>query len=176
MSTSPIATLKATLAADRAALMAAVERVPADLRTKKPADGRWSVQDVLEHLSLVEGRASKLIGAVVAEAPTLDDAGAGPTAVNRGMLANREMKINAPDPIQPTGALTVDAALAALEQSRAVLLAAMDLAEGKDLSKVSRPHPALGPLDGYQWIGAVAGHEMRHTLQIDEIRAALVGA
>lgn len=175
MSTSPIATLRASLTADRAALLAAVERVPADLRATKPASDRWSVQDVLEHLSIVEGRASMLVGALVAEAPSLDGAIDGPTAINRGMLANREMKVNAPDPIQPTGGVTVAAALEALGRSRAFLLAALDQAEGKDLSKVSRPHPALGVLDGYQWIGAIGGHEMRHTLQIDEIRAALIG-
>lgn len=176
MSTSPITTLKATLAADRAALLAAVERVPADLRSTRPAEGRWSVQDVLEHLALVEGRALMLLGALVADAPPLEGAAGDPTAVNRALLSNRAMKITAPEPIQPTGALTAGAALESLERTRAALLAAMDQAEGKDLSRVSRPHPALGPLDGYQWIGSLAGHEMRHTLQIDEIRAALVGA
>lgn len=173
--TSPIATLKATLAADRAALLAAVERVPADLRSTKPADGRWSVQDVVEHLSLVEGRAGMLVGALVAEAPALDGATDGPTAINRVAMANRDMKVSAPDPIQPTGRVSIDAAISALGTSRAALLAAMEQAEGRDLSKVSRPHPALGLLDGYQWIGAIGGHEMRHTLQIEEIRKALVG-
>lgn len=173
---SPIATLRATLAADRAALLAAVDRVPEELRATKPAAGRWSVQDVLEHLSIVEGRAVMLLGALVADAPAAEGAAGDPTAINRGMMANREMKISAPDPIQPTGGTSVASALAALERSRTGLLAAMAHAEGKDLSKVSRPHPALGPLDGYQWIGAIGGHEMRHTLQIDEIRAALVGA
>ena len=174
--TSPIATLKATLAADRAALLAAVDRVPGDLRSTKPAEGRWSVQEVLEHLTLVEGRALMLLGALVADAPSLEGASADPTAVNRALLGNREMKIAAPEPIQPTGGVTVAAALESLERTRAALLAAMDQAEGKDLAKVSRQHPALGPLDGYQWIGSLAGHEMRHTLQIEEIRKALVGA
>ena len=34
----------------RAALRAAVEAVPAALRTRKPAQDRWSVAEVLEHL------------------------------------------------------------------------------------------------------------------------------
>lgn len=174
--TSPIATLKATLAADRAALLAAVDRVPADLRSTRPADGRWSVQEVLEHLTLVEGRILMLLGAFVADAPPIEGPGGDATAVDRTLLGNREMKINAPDPIRPTGGVTAAAALELLERTRASLLAAMDQAEGKDLSKVSRQHPALGPLDGYQWIGSLAGHEMRHTLQIEEIRKALVDA
>ena len=78
--------------------------------------------------------------------------------------------------VSGTGGVTAAAALELLERTRASLLAAMDQAEGKDLSNVSRQHPALGPLDGYQWIGSLAGHEMRHTLQIEEIRKALVDA
>lgn len=34
---------------------------------------------------------------------------------------------------------------------------------------------ALGPLDGYQWIAIIGGHEMRHSLQVDEIAAGLMG-
>jgi hypothetical protein len=32
-------------------------------------------------------------------------------------------------------------------------------------------HPALGPLDGYQWILTVAAHTERHTKQILEVKA-----
>ena len=44
---SSIATLRTALNADRRALRAAVERVPASLRTVKPAPDRWSVAEVL---------------------------------------------------------------------------------------------------------------------------------
>ena len=173
---SPLAVLRESLARDRAALHAAVDRVPAGLRTQKPAPDRWSVQDVLEHLTLVEGRSAMLLRALSEAAPPFGDTSpVDPTAVDRALLANRTMKVSAPEPIQPTGTMSVEAALAALDGARAQLLAVLDAAEGKDLSKVSRPHPALGPLDGYQWVGALGGHEMRHTLQIDEIHAALTG-
>jgi len=32
-------------------------------------------------------------------------------------------------------------------------------------------HPALGPLDGYEWVLAVAAHTERHTKQILEVKA-----
>jgi len=31
--------------------------------------------------------------------------------------------------------------------------------------------PAIGTLDGYQWILLISGHERRHTLQILEVKA-----
>lgn len=32
-------------------------------------------------------------------------------------------------------------------------------------------HPAFGPLDGYEWVLAAAGHTARHTQQILEVKA-----
>ncbi|MBS1818782.1 MAG: DinB family protein [Acidobacteria bacterium] len=174
---SPLAAVRETLAADRALLLSAVDRVPVALRTRKPGPDRWSVQDVLEHLSIVERGALMRIAGLVEAAPRAEAPVSGtPTPFDRGRLANRAQKITAPDRIVPTGALSVDASLQSLTESRTRLLALLDAAEGKDLTKVSVEHPALGPLDGYQWISAVSAHEMRHALQIDEIAAALATA
>ena len=171
---SAIAALRSALNADRRTLRAAVDRVPESLRTVKPAPDRWSVADVLEHLSIVERGALMRVRALIQEAPAVD-APAPLTAIDRDFLKNRTQRIMAPDRIQPTGTISVDAALAALERSREELLAVLTEAEGRDLSKVTQPHPALGPLDGYQWIAIIGGHEMRHSLQIDEIAAGLMG-
>jgi len=171
---SSIATLRTALNADRRLLRAAVERVPESLRTVKPAPDRWSVAEVLEHLSIVERGALMLVRALIQEAPAVDEP-AALTALDRDFLKNRTRRITAPDRIQPTGTISVETALAALESSREELLAVLSEAEGRDLSKVTQPHPALGPLDGYQWIAIIGGHEMRHSLQIDEIAAGLMG-
>lgn len=171
---TPIATLRDALNADRRTLRASVERIPMSLRTVKPAPDRWSVAEVLEHLSIVERGALMRVRALIQEAPVAD----GPTtltALDRAMLKNRAARIQAPDRIQPTGSVSVDAALASLEASRTELLALLETAEGRDLSKVTQPHPALGPLDGYQWIAVIGGHEDRHAMQIDEVGAALAG-
>lgn len=171
---SSVSALRAALNADRRTLRAAVDRVPESLRTVKPAPDRWSVADVLEHLSIVERGALMRVRALIQEAPAVDGPSAL-TAIDREFLMNRTRRIVAPDRIQPTGTVSVDAALAALESSREELMAVLHEAEGRDLSKVTQPHPALGPLDGYQWIAIIGGHEVRHSLQIDEIAAGLIG-
>lgn len=171
---SSIATLRTALNADRRTLRAAVDRVPASLWTVKPAPDRWSVAEVLEHLSIVERGALMRVRALIQEAPAVDVT-TTVTAIDRGFLENRTRRLMAPDRIQPTGTVSVEAALAALDSSREELMVALDGAEACDLSKVTQPHPVLGPLDGYQWIAIIGGHEMRHALQIDEIGAALLG-
>ena len=173
---SPIANIKATLATDRAALRSAMERVPAAMRQQKPAPDRWSVAEVLEHLGLVEGRVVMFLGPLIQGAPVLDaPAHASATPIDRSFLRDRSNKIQAPPPIQPTGSLSAEAAWTTLQDTRVKLLAMLETAESerRDLAQVTRPHPVLGPLDGYQWMATVGGHEERHTLQILEIAEAL---
>ena len=45
--------------------------------------------------------------------------------------------------------------------------------DGRDLAAWQRPDPALGLLDGYQWVASLGGHARRHAAQIDEIADAL---
>jgi len=172
--TSPIAALRTSLAADRATLRAAVDQVTADMRGRKPAPDRWSVADVLEHLSIIEARVVMMLGVMIPTAPEragLVSSGLADAAI--AAIRDRSSRVVAPDAIQPTGTVSPDAAWAALEGSRASLLALLDGAEGRDLTQITRQHPVLGPLDGYQWIAAIGGHEVRHAAQIVEIVGTL---
>lgn len=166
---SLIAAVRDSLAADRATLRAAVDRVQAALRMKKPAADRWSVAEVLEHLSIVEGRIVMMLGAMFPSAPATTNDVSGPTSIDRSAMQNRSNRVSAPGPTQPTGTLSADEAWAALERSRTGLLLLLETAEGRDLTQITRQHPVLGPLDGYQWLAAVGSHEERHALQIVEI-------
>jgi hypothetical protein len=61
--------------------------------------------------------------------------------------------------------------LAAFEASRARTL---DYARNGqvDLRGHAAPHPALGVIDGYQWLLFLSAHCSRHTAQILEVKAA----
>ena len=173
---STIATAKLTLAADRYALRAAVDRVPAAMREHRVAPDRWSVAEVIEHLGIVEARVVMFLSPLIQTAPTLDGPeDVGGTPIVRARLRDRTTRIEAPAPIQPSGTMSAETAWATLEDTRVKLLAMLDAAESerRNLAHVTRPHPVLGLLDGYQWIAAVGGHEERHTLQILEIADAL---
>ena len=163
------------LTADRARLAAAVEHVPVPLRGRRPAPDRWSVAEILEHLMIVEQRAATIVRELAASAPA-SGAGTGRNdsiRFDRSVLRDRSQRVMAPAMIQPTGTMDAAAAWVALEQSRIVLLAEIRAAEGRDLAAVTRPHPRLGPLTGYEWIAARGGHEERHTAQIAEIAETL---
>jgi hypothetical protein len=167
---SPLDPIRTTLNADREALRAAVERVPRELRGHRPAPDRWSVAEILEHLGIVEGRSTALLAPQLADAPLLG----GPAAVTgisqlRQFTVDRSRAVVAPETIRPTGKVDADSAWAALETSRNQLLELMRGAEGRDLTVVTRTHPVLGRIDGYQWLSSIGAHEARHTAQIAEI-------
>ena len=173
---SPLDGIVADLRADRDRLRRAVERVPAPRREWRPGADRWSVAEILEHLVIVETRAATIVRELAATAPAIagTSSRSEPMVFDRTVLRDRSQRIMAPAPIQPTGRMSAADAWAALEQSRVALLAAVREAEGREMSAVSRTHPRLGLLNGYEWIAALGGHEERHAAQIEEI-AELAG-
>ena len=58
--------------------------------------------------------------------------------------------------------------LTALDQARIELGAAAEIGSGYALGEIIRPHPYLGPLNGYEWIAFVGAHMARHNDQIRE--------
>lgn len=159
---------------ERADLRAAMELVPSTLREKPPAPDRWSVAQVLQHLTMIESRIVPLVKRLVTGARA---AGLGPELETSSILntrhaekiADRSFRVTAPDGTVPPADITAESAWAALEQSRQALREAVAAGDGLALSEVKYPHPVLGEINLYQWILFVGSHEIRHTSQIREI-------
>ena len=158
-------------------LRAAAESVPRDRWSVTPGESRWSVDDVLEHLFVVEKRIAGVLERNIAEAKQAglaretDDA-SQIHGMRLDRYLDRNAKIVSRTPL-PRAGMSPDAALDALDQSRAALTAAVQTGDGFALGTVSAPHPAFGPLNLYEWIGFVGAHERRHAAQIREIGESL---
>lgn len=162
----------------RAELLTAADALPEGQWTVRPADGSWSVSDVLEHLHRVERGSARLIGKLSAEAraaghpPELDE-GSVLESLAFARLTDRSRRMAAPERVCPEGGWTRTAALAAIQGSRAELQRAFVAADGLALGSLRHPHPTLGELDLYQWILFIGQHEARHASQLAEIVAAI---
>ena len=137
----------------------------------KPAPDRWSVAEVVEHLALIEDIVNQGVFPKLSTAPA-PAADWDAKKVDAMVLANvpdRSTKFQAPEPAVPTGrwtpAETHDHFLASRTQTVAFLKSTPDL-RGHVV-----PHPVFGPMDGYEWVLAVAAHTERHTKQILEVKA-----
>jgi uncharacterized damage-inducible protein DinB len=163
----------------RAKLREAVDTVPMDLRSRRPGDDRWSVNEILEHLSLVEQRFAALIAMRIAEAREVglgaeqDARDPFPPALRR-MFDDRANRRSAPEAVHPTGGLDHAAAWAAVERSRALMRDTVQGADGLALSRVIHNHPVFGTLNVYQLVELVANHEVRHSKQIAGIAEQFV--
>lgn len=158
-------------------LRAAVEAVPPDRRGERPAPDRWSVAEVLEHLAMVENAVLKVCTRELAAAreaglPHETETTSVIETLPPEKVANRERAWVAPDRLLPKG---VDASTAwtSLEHTRVRFNDFVRSCDGFALAQVSFPHPALGPLNMYQWLLFAAGHQARHAAQIREIAAQL---
>jgi len=159
---------------ERGELHDAVELVPPALREQQPGPDRWSVAQVLQHLTLIENRIAKLVGKRIAGARA---EGLGPELETSPILntrhaakiADRSFRVTAPEEIRPPSDVDAASAWTALEQSRETLRAAVLSGDGLALSEVMHPHPVLGEINLYQWILFVGSHEVRHTAQVREI-------
>jgi hypothetical protein len=164
----------ALLDAERTALLAAVERVAAPDRDRRPSPGSWSVAEILEHLATVEQSVAKLIATRGREPVPEHGEPAVPLDEARvARLRGRTRRIDVPDRMRPTGTMNAAAAVQALSASRAALLDAVGHADPVALAQRSYVHAIVGRIVLRDWIAFVAHHEARHAEQIDEIAAAL---
>jgi hypothetical protein len=157
----------------------AVAAVPAKLRDVKPADGSWSVAEVIEHFSMIEQRIAMLVSK---HAGAARESGVGPdpatssvvaSYVNPAQIVDRSIKIVAPASVQPTGTLDSKAGAQVLDKAHGALVSSLRDANGVSLENAMQPHPVLGALNIYHWIVATALHGDRHAAQIREIGASL---
>lgn len=155
----------------RDVLRHAVSTMPESDRATRPGEGRWSVNEVLEHLAMVERRFTAVLAARIDEAKEQglgeeQDARAALPPDLKKMLDNRANRRNAPEAVHPSGTLDYPGAWQAVEDARAALRELLCSNEGLALSGVVHHHPTFGTLNVYQFAELIANHERRHAKQI----------
>ena len=153
-------------------LLKLVERLTPAQWSFRPGEGKWSIADCLEHVTAVESRVfgsiqKQLAGPGDPEKRKLTE---GKDATVRRMIPDRSTKIEAPEPVRPTGRWPEIPEL--LAQYRATRERSMKFVEETeaDLRSRSWQHIALGELDCYQWLLAMGHHGDRHAKQMEEIQ------
>jgi len=159
--------------AHRGILKSAFDSVPPERRNKPPEPGRWSTANVVEHLSIVEGRMAGILSSRIREereAGLAGESSAEPVLPNLDVvrITDRTTRVQAPDFALPTG-LEAAAAWTQLEVATAALRAMLLSGDGLALANVIQPHSKLGPMSVYHWMAFLAAHESRHAAQIREM-------
>ena len=164
----------------RAALTMTAASVRVNSRALRPAEGRWSLGEILDHVARVEASFTRLLNKRVADARTRgDERETDESSVlgrfNGEIVVDRAQRFAAPAIVLPQVEVSADAAMAALEASRAAVRAALVNASGVALGTLTHTHPVFGVLDMYQWAIVLAYHDLRHAAQIRELAQASTG-
>lgn len=171
--------VKSQLALRRAQLEEVLTELPRERWSERPAAGGWTMAELVDHLRVVEDSCTRVIRKLMQK--IRDDALGAETETSAllpvhgpvAMIVNRERKFEAPPFVAPGTNPDPAEAYRGLLATRAALLDTLHEADGMALSAVTRPHPVVGPIDGYGWALSVAEHEARHTEQAREIIAGL---
>ncbi|MEO5814394.1 MAG: DinB family protein [Gemmatimonadaceae bacterium] len=162
------------LDAQRARVLGAASSLPPERWTVRPDADRWSVSEVCWHLQRVETGVAKLIRKRANEAreqghPSEDADSSLLGALDGRRLTDRTIRLEASSQITPAEMPSASIVQQQLNESRAMLRAAVAEADGLALGSIKHPHPVLGEIDLYQWILFVGHHEARHAQQIGEV-------
>jgi len=161
------------LAASEARLLELVEGLTPDQWTFRPAEGRWSIAECVEHVVRVENRVLGIMGKKLAEGnPEPGKQAPARDAVVAQGVTDRTTRREAPEPVRPTGQWPgADELLAEFRGTRQRTTEFTATTQG-DLRSYFQPHGAFGELDFYQWLLVLSLHGSRHAQQIEEIKAA----
>ncbi|AXC15125.1 hypothetical protein ACPOL_5881 [Acidisarcina polymorpha] len=169
LSPEEIAVAARYLTETREALIGCVHGLSPSQWVYKQAGDRWSVLEIVEHLALIEPRVHFTLGRISEAPPPPSDWHASEVeALILAEVPKRQQRIDAPEPIRPTGRWSEAEALQEFLQNRRRTIR---LLNSTSLRGHVIPHPILGPWDGYHWLLATAAHTARHVGQIDEVKA-----
>lgn len=139
----------------------------------------WTAAEIVEHLSLIEGMLLKMMTMMLMKAERATEPGASalpvefkPFTLDAQIEQARGEKFVAPEAVRPSGTTSLADSLAKLRSSRQELKDLRPRIEATDLSSVTYPHPAFGPLNFYQWMAFIGLHEGRHLRQVEAVLAS----
>lgn len=149
--------------------------IPATCHDLHPAQGGWSIAQIVEHLALTEDGIGRLIATLIKQVEGVEETATDQIAptVERFQVWNPIHRIEAPALVVPTGQVSCEDALTRQSTARARVIVALKRASGRALGAVTAPHPVVGPLNGYQWGLFLAQHQRRHLLQIAAVSSSL---
>jgi uncharacterized damage-inducible protein DinB len=158
----------------QARFVAAVSNLSEAQANFRPDENRWTIAEIVEHVSIVNDGFLRLAHKLLKEAeseprPPKADLNLGHTSLDEN--GRQREPFQAPERVRPKGGVSVEDSLAKMRMALAGFADIRPRLEAVDLSEQVFPHPALGPFNAYQWMILLGEHEERHRGQIERLKA-----
>ncbi len=134
---------------------------------------RWSIAQCTEHIALAESMIFGWIQMTVKQAANPEKKSEVKMTTDQliAMTIDRSHKLQAPEPLKPSGRFATNQdAVNAFVSRRDSTIAYIQTTQD-DLKDHYMSHPVFGTLDTYQGLCLLAAHSVRHTEQIEEVMA-----
>ncbi len=160
----------------QARFIAAVSNLAEAQANFRPDENQWTMAEIVEHVSIVNDGFLRLTHKLLKEAesspsPSRADLNLGHTSLDENGAQRGQFQ--APERVHPKGGVSVEDSLAKMNAALAGFAEVKSRLEAVDLSEQMFPHPALGPLNAYQWLILLGEHEDRHRGQIERLKASV---
>jgi len=138
-----------------------------------PKGEKWSIAQIVEHVSMVEDGMSriciKLLGR--AEADGIESNGVFEISTDffskSGEAAH--VKLEAPERVHPNEGKSISESLTKMDEASERFAQQRPSFEKYDCRAHKFPHPYFGDLTAVEWLVLIGGHEARHLQQIKKI-------
>jgi len=150
-----------------------VASLSTDKTSTRPADEKWTIAQIVEHVSIVDESTIKICAKLLKKASE-----AGHTSDGKALISDRflkkgseiaRIKVEAPTFVQPTGGKTISESLARLDENSVRLDELRSIFETVGGTEFKFPHPFFGDISAQEWLALKGGHEMRHIKQIEKL-------
>jgi hypothetical protein len=135
--------------------------------SRAPAEGQWSVAEIVHHICLVEQRVTKELEGAIARAP--QRVGFLRRFIPTSIASVRLIRVKAPKGMNPLDAPAKELAIENLNRTRASLKMLCTAHASDRFRNLIFKHPFLGELDGVAAVSFIGYHELRHYKQIREV-------
>ncbi len=170
MNYNTIADIYSANAKIREGLTATVANISDSEVVALPDGEKWSIQQIVEHVSIVEHNIARICAKLLHAAKSAGKLSDGTVSVSAAYSERSaeaaNLKLDAPERVQPTGEVTIRDAFEAMRATSAAFDTLREDLEHYDLSEPKFPHPFFGDLTAAEWLILAGGHEHRHTRQI----------
>ena len=157
----------------REKLKETVESLSEEQANFLPAGEKWTVAQIVEHLSMVEEGMGKISARLLKKAQESGKSSDGKVKFSADFMqkiaGSREQKFQAPEMVHPTANRTIAESLAKMEENRRKIKELQPLFETVDCTDFTFPHPAFGDISAQEWLALLGGHEARHLEQIKRL-------
>jgi hypothetical protein len=160
-------------AATRATLLREVHELSEGQLAFRPAPGKWSIGEILDHLHLAERSITRVLSKILQQAAGRGLIGEPGSLEPLPYQIDREIynqPADAPESVRPSPERPLPQLLEGLEESRERLQEVSCRADGRVVGNVTIRHFQLGELHFYQWLALEAAHEAKHLAQIRQIK------